>query len=60
MGHITDKMLADKILGVKPVKIARGGGGGGGGMTKCWPFYETGRAKCQSYQNTLYMILMVK
>ena len=28
--------------------------------TKCWPFYWTGRVKCQSYQNTLYMILMVK
>ena len=30
------------------------------GGTKCWPFYGTGRAKCQSYQNTLYMILMVR
>ena len=30
------------------------------GGTKCWPFYGTGRAKYRSYQNTLYMILMVK
>ena len=30
------------------------------GGTKCWPFYGTGRPKCQYYQNILYMILMIK
>ena len=63
VGHImrcTDKMLADKmsvdkiLVDKTPVKIARVGG------TKCWPFYGTGRAKCEYYQNTLYMILMIK
>ena len=50
-GHITRCM--DNILGDNtPVKIARG--------TKCWPFYGTGRPKCQYYQNILYMILMIK
>ena len=57
MGHITrctDKMSADKILGGQNASPNCKGG------QNAVNFYGTLRAKCQSYQNTLYITLMVK